>query len=97
MGTVEPDPLCERCGRPITGRHHVGRRRVYCGQACRQRAYEERNAFKRIRITAPEDVVQRVAGWLAKEYGELLPDASDGYWEFQAREVVAVALVGVAF
>ena len=37
---------------------------------------------------AEEGLPMRVADWLCKEYGEFLPDASDGYWEFQARELL---------
>ncbi|WP_426718369.1 hypothetical protein [Corynebacterium auriscanis] len=34
---------CKWCGRAITDQPSRGRRRQYCSQACRQRAYEHRN------------------------------------------------------
>jgi len=38
---------CLWCGRELAGATGVGRRRRYCAQACRQRAYENRNALER--------------------------------------------------
>jgi hypothetical protein len=38
---------CEWCGRELPVSGSVGRRRRYCAQACRQRAYENRNALQR--------------------------------------------------
>lgn len=38
---------CGWCGRPVDQPSTVGRRRRYCGQACRQRAYERRTAVER--------------------------------------------------
>lgn len=38
---------CLWCGRELAGTTGVGRRRRYCAQACRQRAYENRNALER--------------------------------------------------
>ncbi len=38
---------CEWCGRELPASGSVGRRRRYCAQACRQRAYENRNALQR--------------------------------------------------
>ena len=35
------------CGRELPSAGNVGRRRRYCAQACRQRAYENRNALQR--------------------------------------------------
>ncbi|MTD16834.1 hypothetical protein GIS00_23145 [Nakamurella sp. YIM 132087] len=46
---------CEWCGRELPVQEGVGRRRRYCGQACRQRAYEQRNAVER--GVLPEDAV----------------------------------------
>ncbi|WP_305091452.1 hypothetical protein [Prescottella sp. R16] len=45
---------CAWCGRDVTPTG-VGRRRRYCRQACRQRAYEQRNAVKG--TTIPADAV----------------------------------------
>lgn len=36
------DPRCKWCSKKILGEVSIGRRRQYCGQACRQRAYEKR-------------------------------------------------------
>lgn len=53
-GTARAAKPCVWCGREVvtTG---VGRRRQYCGQSCRQRAYEQRNAVKGTSI--PQDAV----------------------------------------
>jgi hypothetical protein len=52
-GTRRPHS-CRWCGRDIAS-SQSGRRRVYCRQSCRQRAYEDRNAVKAAGI--PEDAV----------------------------------------
>ncbi|MET0863374.1 MAG: hypothetical protein ABWZ98_03480 [Nakamurella sp.] len=46
---------CLWCGRELPSSSSVGRRRRYCAQACRQRAYENRNALERGAI--PVDAV----------------------------------------
>jgi len=38
---------CEWCGRELPVQEGLGRRRRYCAHACRQRAYENRNAHNR--------------------------------------------------
>ncbi|MBM9465903.1 hypothetical protein [Nakamurella leprariae] len=38
---------CAWCGRELVVSAGVGRRRRYCAQACRQRAYEHRHALER--------------------------------------------------
>jgi len=43
---------CMWCGRELPSSPTVGRRRRYCAQACRQRAYENRNALERGAIPA---------------------------------------------
>ncbi len=43
---------CQWCGRELPSATGVGRRRRYCAQACRQRAYENRNALERGAIPA---------------------------------------------
>jgi hypothetical protein len=43
---------CLWCGRELPSSSTVGRRRRYCAQACRQRAYENRNALERGAIPA---------------------------------------------
>jgi len=52
--TVPPVPSrsrqprrCAWCGREIEDAATVGRKRRYCGQSCRQRAYENRVALER--------------------------------------------------
>lgn len=43
-----PGPLrCLWCARELPSGGDIGRRRRYCAQACRQRAYENRNALQR--------------------------------------------------
>ena len=46
---------CEWCGRELPSAGTVGRRRRYCTQSCRQRAYENRNALQRGEL--PPDAV----------------------------------------
>jgi hypothetical protein len=46
---------CGWCRRVLPQQGTVGRKRQYCGQACRQRAYEQRNASARAGL--PDDVV----------------------------------------
>lgn len=46
---------CAWCGREFTDTE-LGRRRRYCRQSCRQRAYEQRNAVKGTAI-APDSTV----------------------------------------
>lgn len=46
---------CEWCGCRLPEAGVAGRRRRYCGQACRQRAYERRAAVQRGGL--PEDAV----------------------------------------
>jgi hypothetical protein len=46
---------CGWCGRRLVRETTVGRRRRYCGQACRQRAYERRSAVQRTGL--PDDAV----------------------------------------
>ncbi|PXY22471.1 hypothetical protein [Prauserella muralis] len=46
---------CGWCGRRLEQGTTVGRRRRYCGQSCRQRAYERRAAVQRTGL--PEDAV----------------------------------------
>jgi Lon protease-like protein len=51
---------CLWCGREIAIAGTVGRRRRYCAQACRQRAYENRTALQRGELPA-DAVVLTVA------------------------------------
>lgn len=46
---------CGWCGRRLPESGNIGRRRRYCGQSCRQRAYERRAALQRSGL--PEDAV----------------------------------------
>lgn len=46
---------CGWCGTKLPDGNTVGRRRQYCGQTCRQRAYERRTAVQRGGL--PEDAV----------------------------------------
>lgn len=46
---------CGWCGRRLPDTGNVGRRRRYCGQSCRQRAYERRAVLQRSGL--PEDAV----------------------------------------
>lgn len=46
---------CQWCGRRLPDPTGVGRRRKYCGQSCRQRAYEDRTVLTRREM--PSDAV----------------------------------------
>ncbi|WP_288831766.1 hypothetical protein [uncultured Corynebacterium sp.] len=37
------DAVCEWCGAPLPEQKGRGRKRKYCGDSCKQRAYEQRN------------------------------------------------------
>lgn len=51
----QPTERCQWCGQELPQAGRVGRRRRYCAQACRQRAYESRRALDRGEI--PGDAV----------------------------------------
>lgn len=57
LGSLRRDVArrCQWCGRQLPDATGVGRRRKYCGQSCRQRAYEDRTAL--IRRDLPDDAV----------------------------------------
>lgn len=50
-----PPKHCGWCGLALPGGGARGRRRQYCGQSCRQRAYERRTALHRTGL--PDDAV----------------------------------------
>lgn len=54
-GRSEEQRRCGWCRRPLSSPGSVGRPRLYCGQACRQRAYEQRSATAKAGL--PGDVV----------------------------------------
>jgi hypothetical protein len=56
---------CAWCGRRLDQPAGAGRRRRYCGQACRQRAYEQRATLRRTGL--PTDAVVLTAA----EVGQL--------------------------
>ncbi|EHR51104.1 hypothetical protein SacmaDRAFT_2866 [Saccharomonospora marina XMU15] len=63
-GLRKPVPThCGWCGQRLEHGGTVGRRRRYCGQSCRQRAYERRLAVQRGGL--PEDAVVLSAAELA--------------------------------
>jgi hypothetical protein len=51
----EEERRCGWCRRVLPQQGSVGRPRLYCGQACRQRAYEQRSATSKAGL--PGDVV----------------------------------------
>ncbi|HEY0636789.1 MAG TPA: hypothetical protein VGD67_04020 [Pseudonocardiaceae bacterium] len=53
-GHAESTP-CAWCGRQVDQPTGAGRRRRYCAQPCRQRAYEQRLALRRTGL--PDDAV----------------------------------------
>jgi hypothetical protein len=54
-GTAAEPRRCGWCRRVLPEQGSVGRRRQYCGQACRQRAYEQRTAAATAGL--PDDAV----------------------------------------
>jgi len=51
---------CEWCGSALGPRSHSGRTRLYCGQSCRQRAYQSRKRSKQLSLREGELVVSTV-------------------------------------
>jgi hypothetical protein len=83
---VRPQP-CRWCGRAIlSGDSGLGRRRQYCRQSCRQRAYEQRASINAARgASVPPDAVVLSADEAA--------DLSDRVYQVRcAAEDVATAL-----
>ncbi|WP_221042692.1 hypothetical protein [Mycobacterium senriense] len=81
---THPQP-CRWCGRDVTDAG-MGRRRQYCRQSCRQRAYEQRASLNRNGAAAvPEDAVVLSA--------EEAADLSDRVYQVRcAAEDVATAV-----
>lgn len=52
--------FCEWCRQPLGPRNHSGRKRVYCSQSCRQRAYQSRKRSKQLGLRDGELVVSSV-------------------------------------
>ncbi|SEO85834.1 hypothetical protein [Trujillonella endophytica] len=50
---------CGWCRRVLPQQSSVGRPRLYCGQACRQRAYEQRNATAKAGLSGDVVLVTR--------------------------------------
>lgn len=63
VGNTGERGYCTWCGRQLPTDTKIGRRRRYCGQPCRQRAYERRAAAQRGGL--PEDAVVLSAAELA--------------------------------
>ncbi|MCP1387029.1 hypothetical protein M5J20_02330 [Corynebacterium sp. TA-R-1] len=40
---MRPAPVCLWCGQELEAQQGRGRKRKYCGQSCKQRAYEQRH------------------------------------------------------
>jgi hypothetical protein len=51
---------CQWCRQPLGPRNHSGRRRVYCSQSCRQRAYQSRKRSKQLGLKEGELLVSSV-------------------------------------
>jgi hypothetical protein len=52
--------FCEWCRQALGPRNHSGRKRVYCSQSCRQRAYQSRKRSKQLGLREGELVVSSV-------------------------------------
>lgn len=52
--------FCEWCREPLGPRNQSGRKRVYCSQSCRQRAYQSRKRSKQLGLREGELVVSSV-------------------------------------
>ena len=55
-----PQLTCEWCRQPLTPRNQSGRKRVYCSQSCRQRAYQSRKRSRQLGLREGELVVSSV-------------------------------------
>lgn len=74
---------CVWCGTELPRQEGIGRRRQYCGQSCRQRAYEQRHAADRTGV--PADAVVLTA--------EQAQDLADRLYQVRcAAEDVSTAL-----
>jgi hypothetical protein len=51
---------CQWCRQPLGPRNHSGRRRVYCSQSCRQRAYQSRKRSRQLGLKEGELLVSSV-------------------------------------
>jgi hypothetical protein len=60
MERHDNDYVCEWCARPFVRRYERGRRPLYCGRVCRQRAYEERRRGARAVGLPKPTVVERL-------------------------------------
>lgn len=54
------DERCNFCGRVLGPRNSSGRRRIYCSQSCRQRAYQTRKRAAQLGLREGEMVVSGV-------------------------------------
>lgn len=82
-GREQSPARCLWCARELPAAGSLGRRRRYCAQACRQRAYENRNALQRGGL--PADAVVQSA--------EERDDLADRLYQVRcAAEDVATAL-----
>jgi len=54
-------PRCLWCRRPLSVSEGVGRKRTYCRQSCRQRAYEARTQSLALGLSEDELIVTRQA------------------------------------
>ncbi len=52
--------FCQWCRQALGPRNHSGRKRVYCSQSCRQRAYQSRKRSKQLGLREGELVVSSV-------------------------------------
>lgn len=52
VATTRVVRACGWCGRPLPEDTSTGRRRRYCGQSCRQRAYEQRVGVQRFGLAS---------------------------------------------
>jgi hypothetical protein len=51
---------CDWCGQPLGPKNQSGRTRIYCGQSCRQRAYQSRKRSRQLSLRDGELVVSTV-------------------------------------
>jgi hypothetical protein len=94
MELNDNDYACEWCARPFVRRYHRGRRPLYCGRSCRQRAYEERRrgawtiglpkptVVQRLR-PLPKHYQSGVGGYKRRVVHAMRPDGAADYIGFR--------------
>jgi len=75
---------CAFCAKEFAVIRRPGRPRLYCNQACRQRAYEHRHGFEHERTVRPLPAQARGDTWTGTGYERSNTGSFDGYGRVHA-------------